>query len=154
MTEPWAEIPTRVGSTTRPVRDRPTRIAYVQLAFWAWFLYAFGATAALLRDEQGTSRSVASLHGTTLAIGGLIGAMLTSRAVERWGRGIVMRGSAIGAIASVLVYTWPSAPPVVTMSGAALAAFFGTFLLITSGIPPTHIFEVVRQRSASKGNRC
>ncbi|MCX6431257.1 MAG: MFS transporter [Actinobacteria bacterium] len=131
MTEPWAEMPTRVGTANRPVRDRPTWIAYVQLAFWAWFLYAFGATAALLRDEQGTSRSVASLHGTALAIGGLIGAMLTARAVARWGRGIVMRGSALGAITFVLVYTWPGAPPAVTMLGAALAAFFGTFLLIT-----------------------
>ncbi len=131
MTEPWIEAPTDVVSTTRPVHDRPTSIAYVQLAFWAWFLYAFGATQALLRDEQGTSRSVASLHGTTLAIGGLIAAILTSRAVARWGRGIVMRGSAICAIASVLVFTWPGAPPAVTMTGAALASFFGTFLLIT-----------------------
>lgn len=130
MTEPWLEGG-RAGTLNRPDRDRPTWIAYVQLAFWAWFLYGFGATQALLRDEQGTTRSIASLHGTALAIGGLVGALLTARAVARWGRGVVMRASAIGAIAAVLVYTWPGAAPPVSMLGAALASFFGTFLLIT-----------------------
>ena len=130
MTEAWLEGG-RAGTLNRPDRDRPTWIAYVQLAFWAWFLYGFGATQALLRDEQGTSRSVASLHGTALAIGGLLGALLTARAVARWGRGVVMRASAIGAISAVLIYTWPGAAPPVSMLGAALASFFGTFLLIT-----------------------
>ena len=130
MTEPWLEAPT-TRSLNRPTRDRPTWIAYVQLAFWAWFLYGFGATQALLRDEQGTTRSVASLHGTAMAIGGLLGALLTARAVARWGRGVVMRASAIGAIAALLIYTWPGAAPPLSMAGAALASFFGTFLLIT-----------------------
>ena len=130
MTEPWLEGPA-APPATRPRRDRPTWIAYVQLAFWAWFLYAFGATQALLRDEQGTTRSIAALHGTALAIGGLVGALLTAPAVARWGRGVIMRASALAAIASILVYTWPGAAPPVSMAGAALASFFGTFLLIT-----------------------
>ena len=117
--------------SSRPVHDRPTWIAYVQLAFWAWFLYAFGATQALLRDEQGTSRAVAALHGTTLALGGLLGALLTARAIARLGRGVVMRASALGAVVALLVYTWPGADPIVSMTGAALASFFGTFLLIS-----------------------
>ena len=136
MTEPWLEGPeappaSRPGGLARPDRDRPTWIAYVQLAFWAWFLYAFGATQALLRDEQGTTRSVAALHGTALALGGLVGALLTAKAVARWGRGVVMRFSALAAVASILVYTWPGAAPPVSMAGAALCSFFGTFLLIT-----------------------
>lgn len=133
MTEPWLEGPDGPPSRShlKPVHDRPTWIAYVQLAFWAWFLYAFGATQALLRDEQGTTRSIASLHGTALAVGGLIGALLTAPAVARWGRGVVMRVSAMAAVASILVYTWPGAAPSVSMVGAALCSFFGTFLLIT-----------------------
>jgi predicted MFS family arabinose efflux permease len=136
VTEPWLEgspTPTAVRPTrpARPDRDRPTWIAYVQLAFWAWFLYAFGATQALLRDEQGTTRSMASLHGTALALGGLVGALLTARTVARWGRGSAMRVAGLAAVVSILVYTWPGAPPTVTMAGAALCAFFGTSLLIT-----------------------
>lgn len=130
MTEPWLDgPPTRVA--TRPDRDRPTWIAYTQLAFWAWFLYAFGATQALLRDEQGTTRSVAALHGTALAVGGLIGALLTARAVAVWGRGAVMRVAGLAAVASILVYTWPGAAPSLSVAGAALCGLFGTFLLIT-----------------------
>jgi predicted MFS family arabinose efflux permease len=140
VTEAWLQGPDTpvahepVGSAAtppaRPVRDRPTWIAYVQLAFWAWFLYAFGATQALLRDEQGTTRSVGALHSTALAVGGLIGALLTARAVARWGRGHVMRVCAFATAASILVYTTPGAVPAVSLAGAALTSFFGTFLII------------------------
>ncbi len=115
----------------RPVHDRPTWIAYAQLSAYAWFLYGFGATQALLRDEQATTRSVAALHGTTLAIGGLIGALLTARVIDRWGRGHVMRMAAVGAAIGVLVYTVPSGELPVTLAGAAVTALFGTALLIS-----------------------
>jgi predicted MFS family arabinose efflux permease len=115
----------------RPVRDRPTWQAYVQLSFWAWFLYAFGATQALVRDEQGTSRAVASVHGTAMAIGGLIGAALTAKAIARWGRGVVLRASALGVVASLLIYTAPGATLPVTLAGVAITSFFGTFLIIS-----------------------
>ena len=116
--------------TAAPVRDRPTWIAYVQLSSYAWFLYAFGATQALLRDEQGTSRSVAALHGTSLALGGLVAALLASRVIDRWGRGRVMRLTAIGTAGGILVYTVPGGTLPVTLAGAMIATFFGTFLLI------------------------
>jgi fucose permease len=119
------------ATSTRPVHDRVTAIEYVQLAFWAWFLYAFGATNALLRDEQGTSRSVAGFHGTALAVGGLLGAMLTAGVIDRWGRGRVIRISAVASAASILIYTVPNGTVPVTLAGAALACFFGTFLLIS-----------------------
>jgi predicted MFS family arabinose efflux permease len=122
----------RSGATSaRPVHDRATWIEYVQLAFWAWFLYAFGATNALLRDEQGTTRSVAGFHGTALAVGGLLGALLTARVIDRWGRGRVIRVSAVASAGSILIYTVPQGTVPVTLAGAALACFFGTFLLIS-----------------------
>jgi predicted MFS family arabinose efflux permease len=120
----------RRAHSGRPIRDRPTWIAYVQLSFYAWFLYAFGATQALLRDEQGTTRSVAALHGTTLAIGGLIGALACARMIDRWGRGRVLRVTGIGAATGILVYTAPGGLPV-TLFGAGLTSLFGTALLIS-----------------------
>jgi MFS family permease len=116
---------------TSPVRDRPTWLVYLQLSSWAWFLYAFGATQALLRDEQGTSKSVAALHGSSFAVGGLIGALATAPAIRMLGRGMVMRITAIGTAASMLLYTTPNAAPWVTMTAACLACLFGTALLIT-----------------------
>ncbi len=119
------------ATTTRPRHDRATWIEYVQLAFWAWFLYAFGATQALLRDEQGTTRSVAALHGPALAIGGLIGALLTARVIDRWGRGHVLRASALATAAAILLYPVPHGTLPVTLAGAFLASFCGTFLIIS-----------------------
>ncbi len=133
MTEPWlegAEPGSPIAESARPRRDRPTWIGYVQLAFWAWFLYAFGATQALLRDEQETSRSVAALHGTALALGGLLGALLASRAIEAWGRGVVMRISGLCGAAAILLYTMPGAITPVSLSGVGIAGFFGSVLLV------------------------
>jgi predicted MFS family arabinose efflux permease len=119
------------ATTTRPVRNRVTWLEYIQLAFWAAFLYGFGATNALLRDEQGTTRAVAGLHGTALAIGGLIGGLITARVIDTWGRGRVLRVAAIAASASILLYTVPHGALPATLAGAFLASLFGTLLLIS-----------------------
>lgn len=113
----------------RPVRDRPTWICYLQNGFFAWFIYAFGATQALLRDEQGTTRSIAALHGTFLATGSLIGSLLAGKALMHWGRGTVMRVGGIGAIAGILVYTMPHGSFPVTLAGAFMAAMCGSFFV-------------------------
>ena len=57
------------------VRDRLTWLTYGQLAVYGYFIYGFGPVVPLLRDEQQTSRAVASLHGTALAVGAVLGAV-------------------------------------------------------------------------------
>lgn len=115
----------------KPVRDRSTWVTYLQLSCFAWFMYGFGATQALLRDEQGTTRAVSGLHGTSLAIAGIISGLLTSRFINRFGRGAVLRFGSIGVIVGIVVYTLPSGGYPVTMLGAFLTSFFGTLMLIT-----------------------
>lgn len=115
----------------RPVRDRSTWITYIQLSCFAWFMYGFGATQALLRDEQGTTRTISSLHSTSLATAGIIAGLLTSRVIDRFGRGVVLRLGSIGVIVGVVVYTMPSGAYPVTMLGAFITSFFGTLMLIT-----------------------
>ncbi|MFZ4498001.1 MAG: hypothetical protein ACOYN7_11155, partial [Candidatus Nanopelagicales bacterium] len=68
-----------VTTTHTPVRDRVTWISYIQISFFACFMYSFGATQALLRDEQGTGLVVASLHGTFLSTGGLLAALIVAK---------------------------------------------------------------------------
>jgi predicted MFS family arabinose efflux permease len=114
----------------RPILDRPTRIAYVQLAAFAWFMYAFGASQALLRDDQGVSKTIASLHGTFLALGGILGALLAARVINHFGRGPVMRVAALCTALGIAVYTIPAGVQV-TWFGAFAASLFGTILLIT-----------------------
>lgn len=114
----------------RPVHDRPTWIAYVQLAFFSWYTYGLGATMALLRDEQGTSRWVSSMHGSAAAIGGIIGGLVAARAIDRWGRGVVLRASTILMAAGLLVYTSTAGGPAVTISGLFFVGLMGAFVLI------------------------
>jgi fucose permease len=113
----------------RPILDRPTRITYIQLATFAWFMYGFGASQALLRDDQDVSKTVSSLHSTFLAVGGILGALLAARLVARFQRGPVMRFSALGTALGIGIYTIP-AGVFVTWSGAFIASFFGTILLV------------------------
>lgn len=42
------------------VRDPFTLLTYAQLGIFGYFLHGFGPVVPLLRDEQGTSRAVAS----------------------------------------------------------------------------------------------
>lgn len=66
-------------------RDRLTLSMYGHLAAYGFFLYSFGPAQPLLRDEQGTSHTVAGLHGTALALGTIIAGLLNTRIGHRYG---------------------------------------------------------------------
>ncbi len=119
------------GLAARPVRDGITWLSYGQLSLWAWFMYAFGATVALLRDDQGTSRSVAALHGSAMAVAGILAGAVASHFVHRFGRGQMMRASSLGVMLGLAAYSWPHAPLAVTLGGMFLAGFAGTMLVVT-----------------------
>lgn len=115
----------------RPVRDGLTWLSYGQLSLWAWFMYAFGATVALLRDDQDTSRAVSGLHGSMLALSGVVSGVVASRLIDRIGRGQVLRLASLGTAAGILAYAWPGAPLPVTLTGAFIAGMFGTMVVIS-----------------------
>lgn len=117
-------------ATYRPVRDGNTWLSYSQISLWAWYLYAFGATVALLSDDQGTSRTAASLHGSMIAISGIISGLFASRLIDRYGRGRVLRISTIGAIVAITAYAWPGATYPVTITAAFLSGICGTLVII------------------------
>lgn len=112
-------------------RDRLTWLTYLQLGSYGYFLYGFGPTLSLLRDEQGTSRSVAGLHGTALAVGSLVSALLVARLVLRFGRTAVMWAGLATLCAGILVYTSSTAIPL-TLAGAFIGAFGGSFVVVSS----------------------
>jgi predicted MFS family arabinose efflux permease len=72
------------------VRDRLTWLTYAQLAAWGYFFYGFGPVVPLLRDEQHTSRTVASLHGTAFALGGVLSGAILPPLIRRYGRARVL----------------------------------------------------------------
>ena len=88
---------------TRPVRDRATVLAYVQLGLLGWFVYAFGASLTLLRDDEGLTRTAASILSIALAGGGVLGSLTAAPFVRRWSRGLMLRvGSILVAIGALL----------------------------------------------------
>ncbi|MBM3669060.1 MAG: hypothetical protein FJW97_03465 [Actinobacteria bacterium] len=84
----------------RPIRDRPTWISFVQISLTAVFFYGFGASQALLRDEQGTTRTVSGLHATIYAVANLISALVLPNLILRFGRNAMLRASGSSACVS------------------------------------------------------
>ena len=119
------------ASGRRPNLDRITWITYLQLSLFAFFLYGFGATQALLRDEQGTSRTIASLHAIVFAAANVITGLLIPRLMERWGRGRVIRYAVIVMSLGIAVYTAPFGLPA-SLIGTALVSCGGVSLVATA----------------------
>ena len=108
------------------VRDRITWLTYSQMALFAWFMYRLGATIALVRDEQGTSRTLAGLHGTALAAAGIIAGLAAAGLIGSVGRSRLIQITALATSLCVMLYITPSGGYPVTM-----AAVFGVGLVLS-----------------------
>lgn len=93
-----------VHAPIRPIRDRTTLIAYAQFGLLGWFVYAFGASLTLLRDDEGLTRTAASVLSIALAAGGTLGSLLAAPVVRRWGRGAMLRAGAVFIAVGCLLY--------------------------------------------------
>lgn len=89
---------------TRPVRDRATLLAYVQLGLLGWFVYGFGASLTLLRDDEGLTRTAASILSIALAGGGVLGSLSAAPVVRRWSRGLMLRMGSFLVAVGALIY--------------------------------------------------
>ncbi len=110
------------------VRDRLTWLTFAQLAVYGYFLYGFGASVPLLRDELGVSNAVSGLHGTALATGSVLAGAAFARLVARAGRAATLRIGLVGLAAGVLVYCLSPVLPM-TLGGALLCGFFGSVVV-------------------------
>lgn len=119
------------GTTAPPrlVRDFTTWVVYAQIAFFGYFLYAFNPTVALVRDENGWSRSVASLVGALFALGAIAGGLSAGRLVRRFGRGALMRLGSSFIVLGLVVYAAGGGLPVLLL-GAFVASLGGTFIMV------------------------
>lgn len=117
-----------VHARTRPTRDRETLFAYASLGLLGWFIYGFGASLTLLRDDQGLTRIAASILSTALAVGGITGSLSAARFVERWGRGLLLRTGALLLAAGSIIYIsggplwWIAIGPFLGSLGASYSA--------------------------------
>jgi predicted MFS family arabinose efflux permease len=112
----------------RLARDQLTRAAYATFAFWGWFLYGFGPAVPLLRDEEGTSRAVAGLHGTAIAVGSVLSAAISVPLVRRFERrGTLIGATVVAAVGILLLVAGPTVP--ITLTGALIAGIGGSICL-------------------------
>ena len=121
------------SASGRLVRDRLTWMTYLQLAIYGYFLYAFTPSVTLLRDDEHTSRAISGLHGTGLAVGAMLTAVIAPRLITRFGRARMI-WVALG-ILSVGVVVFVSCDVVAVTIGGALLAGFGGTLMINIAIP-------------------
>lgn len=113
----------------RPHRDRSTWAGYILITSYVWFVYAFSSSQALIRDEQGTSRTIASLHVIVLSVGGIIAGLIAARLIVKLGRERFIIFSVAGLAAGVLLYTAPGGI-ILTLSGSFVASFFGSAIIV------------------------
>ena len=112
----------------RLVYDRPTWLSYLQLGAWGFFLYGFGPVVPLLRDEQGTSAAVAGLHSTGIAVGALLGGLVSPGLTRRLGRDRVvwagLTGVGLGVVLLCLLRPLPA-----TLGATVVVATCGIILI-------------------------
>jgi MFS family permease len=112
------------------IRDRLTWLTYGHFAVYGYFFYGFGPVVPLLRAEQHTSRGVAGLHGTALAVGGMLGGALTPWLVRRFSRaGAAWFG--LGGLGVAVLGFGILHPVWVTIALAAISSMFGTLIANT-----------------------
>lgn len=101
MTSPDDQV---VHAPVRPIRDRTSLLAYAQLGLLGWFVYGFSASLTLLRDDEGLTRTAASLLSISLAVGGIVGSVGAPLIVRRFDRAALLRLSSLAIAIGALVY--------------------------------------------------
>jgi len=113
----------------RPNRDRPTWAGYIVISSYVWFVYGFSASQALIRDEQGTSRTIASLHVIVMSLGGIVAGLIAARLILALGRDRFITFAVMGVAVGILLYTAPGGT-LVTLTGTFVTAFFGSSIIV------------------------
>ncbi len=111
-------------------RDRFFWIVAVQTAVVNFYLGGFGPAQSLLRADQGTSLTIAGLHGTAMGIASIFAGWANPHIAHKFGR---ERASWIGlTIFSFGLLIFVLSPPVYITLPATLLTGFGTSLTINT----------------------
>ncbi len=115
----------------RFVRHPLTWVTYALVGYFAYLETVLGPLMPFLRAEHGFSYTVASLHFSAFALGGLPVGFFGDRVAGRWGRRVSLWGGGAGmALGALLLIASPLTPG--TVLGAFLMGTCGALLLITT----------------------
>jgi len=111
-------------------RDRVFWTIAMQVAIVNFFLGGFGPAQSLLRSQQHTSLTIASLHGTAIGVASILAGFASPHLVHRFGRATT---SWLGlALFSVGVVMFVLFPPIQLTLLAALIAALGISIVVIS----------------------
>lgn len=109
-------------------RDRFTWLSYLFLAFYGFFLNAFGPITPFLQEDLGLSYTVSSLHFTAFAAGILTVGLGGHRLIRRIGRWWCLWIGAIGiSLGALLLVT--GRMPAITIGAAFCMGVVGSLIL-------------------------
>jgi fucose permease len=110
-------------------RDRFTWLAYLSLAFYAYFLNILGPITPFLKEELRLSYTVSSLHFTAFAVGilfvGLFGHVIIQRIGRQRALWLGLFGMSLSAVLLVMGTT-----PIITIGASFLMGWVGSLILI------------------------
>ena len=111
-------------------RDRHFWVIATQTAIVNFYLGGFGPAQSLLRADQGTSLTVAGLHGTAMGVSSIVAGYVNPLIAHRFGR---TRAGWVGlAIFSIGLTLFVVSPPVFLTLPATLITGFGTSVVINT----------------------
>jgi predicted MFS family arabinose efflux permease len=111
-------------------RDRFFWVVAVQTAVVNFYLGGFGPAQSLLRADQGTSLTIAGLHGTAMGVASIAAGWANPRIAHKYGRN---RASWIGlSIFVVGITLFVISPPVYITLPATFVTGFGTSVVINT----------------------
>ena len=111
-------------------RDRFFWVVAVQTAVVNFYLGGFGPAQSLLRADQGTSLTIAGLHGTAMGVASIFAGWANPRIAHRYGRS---KASWIGLSIFITGLTlFVISPPVYITLPATFITGFGTAVVINT----------------------
>ena len=111
-------------------RDRFFWVVAVQTAIVNFYLGGFGPAQSLLRADQGTSLTIAGLHGTAMGVASIFAGWANPRIAHRYGRS---KSSWIGLSIFITGLTlFVVSPPVYITLPATLITGFGVSVVINA----------------------
>ncbi|MEY3858388.1 MAG: hypothetical protein RL290_982 [Actinomycetota bacterium] len=111
-------------------RDRFFWVVATQTAIVNFYLGGFGPAQSLLRADQGTSLTVAGLHGTAMGVASIAAGYANPHLAHKFGR---TKSQWIGlGIFLVGLFLFVISPPVILTIPATLIAGFGTSMVINT----------------------
>ena len=111
-------------------RDRFFWVVAIQTAIVNFYLGGFGPAQSLLRADQGTSLTIAGLHGTAMGVASILAGWANPRIAHKYGRS---KASWIGLLIFIVGLTlFVVSPPVYITLPATLITGFGVSVVINT----------------------